>query len=390
MDEEPGRIGPDRFVSSRERLEEILGQRFHEGNALRLLSRGPEAFETIFDALTRARALIGIEFYIIRDDTTGRRLAEILSERARSGVRVFLRYDHFGSIGTPAVFWERLRRAGVQVMASRPFRWAAPNRYLYRNHRKLIVVDGVLAFTGGLNIGDEYRGRYRRKSPWRDTGILIRGPAAAELFRIFRDSWQGWGGSFVPEVPVSPSLQGTAPVIPIFTNSARERRRMRKLLYFSIRRARQTIHLTTAYFTPSRRMVYSLEEAVGRGVTVDLLLPGESDSRSPFYAGRYFFQRLLCAGVRIHTYQGSILHAKTAVFDGEWSVIGSSNLDFRSLRRNDEGNVGVLDRAFGRKMLRMFEEDLERSQTIEIASWKRRPFVEKLLERFFVLFRRRL
>jgi len=367
-----------------------MGRRFADGNRLQLLPGGSAAFETIFEALRRARRFIGVEFYIIRDDQTGRSLAEILSERARAGVAVFLRYDHFGSFFTPSAFWEELRGAGVRVMASRPFRWDAPGRYSYRNHRKLVVIDNEVAFTGGLNIGDEYRGRLRRRSPWRDTGILIRGPAAADLEGLFREAWTRWGGKGLPRPGPPPPETGRSPVIPVFTHSARNRRRMRRLLYFSINTARRSIHLTTAYFTPSRRMIESLEDAVMRGVTVDLLLPGRSDARSPFYAGRFFFERLLSAGVRIHTYEGPILHAKTSVFDGEWSIIGSANLDFRSLRRNDEGNVGVLDPDFGREMVAMFHEDLRHSRSIELDAWKRRPFSEKLLERFFVLFRRRL
>jgi len=148
--------------------------------------------------------------------------------------------------------------------------------------------------------------------------------------------------------------------------------------------------MTTAYFTPSKRLVKTLEDAVQRGVDVNLLLPGRSDFIAPFYAGRYFFSRLLKAGVKIHTYESEILHAKTAVFDSVWSIIGSSNLDFRSLRRNDEGNIGVLGREFGNQMIGMFQNDLEHSRRIDLAKWSSRPLHEKVQERFFVLFRRRL
>ena len=180
------------------------------------------------------------------------------------------------------------------------------------------------------------------------------------------------------------------PVIPIFASSAKGRRRMRKLLYYSIANAKESIFLTTAYFTPSRRMLDCLEEAVRRGVEVKLLLPGLSDVPAAYYTARAFFARLLKAGVRVFEYQGEVLHAKSYIFDGCWSVVGSANLDFQSLRWNDEGNVGILNEGFGRKMTSVFNEDLAHSVEIREEEWLKRPLWEKIKERFFALFRRRL
>ena len=165
---------------------------------------------------------------------------------------------------------------------------------------------------------------------------------------------------------------------------------MRKLLYYSIANAKKRILFTTAYFTPSRRMLECLEEAVSRGVEVKLLLPGTSDVPAAYYAGRAFFSRLLRSGIRIFTYQGEVLHAKSYVFDGSWSIVGSANLDFQSLRWNDEGNVGILDEGFGEQMTSVFQEDITHAREIQIIQWTQRPFSEKIKERFFVLFRRRL
>ena len=165
---------------------------------------------------------------------------------------------------------------------------------------------------------------------------------------------------------------------------------MRKLIHYSINNARKSVCLTTAYFTPSRRMLQILENAVKRGVEVKLLLPGRSDMTSAHYAGRAFFSKLLRAGVRIFNYQGEILHAKTSVFDEVWSVIGSANLDFQSLRRNDEGNVGIIDRQFGKQMVDIFNEDLKKSLEITLPEWLKRPLIDKVKEHFFALFRRRL
>ena len=165
---------------------------------------------------------------------------------------------------------------------------------------------------------------------------------------------------------------------------------MRKLIYYSINNARKSVYLTTAYFTPSRRMLQILENAVKRGVEVKLLLPGRSDISSAHYAGRAFFAKLLKAGIRIYNYQGEILHAKTFVFDEMWSIIGSANLDFQSLRRNDEGNVGIINSQFGTQMVGIFDDDLTKSREITLTDWLRRPLVDKLKENFYALFRRRL
>ena len=374
------------------RIEQISGSGFSAGNRVQLLWKDKESFSIIFDAIRDAKKLVCLEFYIFRNDETGTELAEMLKQKAAEGVRVCLLYDHFGSLVTPSAFWAGLRKAGVEVCASRPFKWASPLHYVHRDHTKLIIVDGRLAFTGGLNIANEYRGYHRLKkvSGWRDTGIFLEGPIATGLLARFNTSWKIWRGRDILPESMQPQNKGGVPVLPIFTRSARSRRSMRKLLYYSINNAGESIYMTTAYFTPSRRMVQVLGEAVSRGVDVRLLLPGRSDISSAHYAGRAFFSKLLGAGVRIFTYGGVILHAKTAVFDRYWSVIGSANLDFQSLRRNDEGNVGICDRDFGDLMASVFYQDLEKSEEVTPAKWRSRPFSEKLKEHFFALFRRRL
>jgi cardiolipin synthase len=368
------------------------GTQFVDGNRVTLLWKGTESFQTIFNRIQRAEKLICLEFYIFRDDETGNELAEILKKKATEGLEVNILYDHFGSLLTPGRFWKRLRDAGVNLRASRPFKWASPFEYVYRDHKKLIVIDGRYAFTGGLNIANEYRGvpMMKRKESWRDTGILLEGPIAAALMDIFKKSWKLWHGDHIGFQRRIDPIPGGLPVLPIFASSAKGRRKMRKLLYFSLNNAEKSIYLTTAYFTPSRRMQQVLAHAVSRGVDVKILIPGRSDILAAHYAGRASFKRMLDAGVEIHEYQGDILHAKSAVFDGIWSVIGSANLDFQSLRRNDEGNVGIIDRAFGVQMTELFFRDLENSVLITPEKWRGRPYTEKILENFFALFRRRL
>ncbi len=377
---------------SRKSIQRVYATPFTDGNDVTLLWKNRESFHSIFDAVKKAKELLCLAFYIFRNDETGTELAEILKQKASEGVKVYVLYDHFGSCGTPMNFWRGMKGAGIQIAASRPFKWTAPFHYVHRDHRKLIIIDAKAAFTGGLNIANEYRGYHmlKKKRGWRDTGILVEGPVAKTLLDTFKKSWEIWKGDPIDFDKEVEPVDGGLPVLPIFASSAKGRRRMRKLLYDSINRSRKSIYLTTAYFTPSRRMMQILENAVSRGVDVKLLLPGKSDISAAFYAGRAFFTRLLRSGVEIYTYSGEILHAKTAVFDGVWSVIGSANLDFQSLRRNDEGNVGIIDMNFGRQMNEIFFEDMKKSENITLAAWLKRPFTEKAKEHFFALFRRRL
>jgi cardiolipin synthase len=374
-------------------IETIFEEQFSAATTAHLLWKGSESFEQIFDAIKAAKVSICLQFYIFRNDNTGIRLAELLQQKCRDGVSVYILYDHFGSFGTPGSFWKEMKKAGIRVRASHPFKWTAPFRYVHRDHRKLVVIDCKKAFTGGLNIANEYSGFHfkTRGKVWRDTGILLEGPIVSRLLKSFRKSWYAWGGEKIEfqEDTLDEGASGI-PAMPIFVDSSKRRRRMRRLIYYSINHAKKCISLTTAYFTPSRRMIETLEAAIRRGVRVRLLVPGETDVPAALYAGRAFFSKLLNAGVEIYTYLGDILHAKTYVFDECWSIIGSTNLDFQSLRYNDEGNVGILDSGFASQMTKIFEEDLKQSPRIEKKRWSRRPFAEKLKEHFFSLFRRRL
>ncbi len=388
-------------------IEKVYGSTFADDNRVTLLYKGSQSFKAIFYNIKNAQYLIALQFYIFRNDETGIELADLLKKKAREGVKIFILYDHFGSFFTPKSFWNNLASEGVNILASRPFIWSSPLHYTRRDHRKLIIIDGIKAVTGGFNIGNEYRGFHVRlkREGWRDTGIILEGPVVSELFSTFRKTWESMGGRpILLPASLSELLSDTnsqyqnndtqqssgLSVIPIFASSAKGRRRFRKLLYFSINNSMESILITTAYFIPTLRMLYTLEKAVERGVNVKLLLSGKSDVPPAHYAGRAFFSWLLKRGIRIYNYQGEILHAKSYVFDGRWSIVGSANLDFLSLRRNDEGNVGILDEGFGKRMTCVFEEDMESSIEIKEEEWGRRPLSERFMERFFVLFKRKL
>jgi cardiolipin synthase len=365
-------------------IEQILGIPFTFNNQVELLQSGRETFQTILDSVSTAREVICIEFYIFRDDDTGRKLAELLKKKALKGVKVYLLYDHFGSLLTSRRFWSDLKKAGIMVRISHPFKWSAPRGYIYRNHKKLLIIDGLMAVTGGFNIADEYHGYFRkRKKTWRDTGIYLKGPIASSLLNIFQKSWKTWKGESIQWNDSHETVSNGVPVIPIFANSGRARRKMRRLLIYSIRNARESIFLTTAYFVPGRRVVRALISAAQRGVKLRLLLPGQSDVMPVYYAGRSYYSRLLKAGIEIYNYHGAILHAKTTVFDRNWSIIGSTNFDIQSLRRNEESNVGVLDKVFASHMIDVFYADLENSFRIDPHKWAQRPVYIKLLEKIF-------
>jgi cardiolipin synthase len=378
-------------------IERVFNHKFSVATRVQLLWKGRDSFRIIFGTVDRAEKLICLQFYIFKNDETGIALSELLKQKSHEGVKVYVLYDHFGSFGTPRSFWKEMRQAGIQIRASHPFRWTAPFNYVHRDHRKLIVVDSKKAFTGGLNIANEYSGFHFRKRSrgWRDTGVIVEGPVVNELFDTFRKSWTTWGGEKIPFQGACEETRGNMPedgipALPIFVYSGMGRRRMRNLLRYNIDHAQTSILLTTAYFIPGRRLIERLEKSVKRGVKVRVLVPGKSDVPAASYAGRAFFSRLLKAGIEIYTYLGEMLHAKTYLFDQCWSVIGSTNLDYQSLRYNDEGNIGILDVPFASQMREVFEEDLKNSTRIDEEAWRQRPFLEKVKEHFFALFRKRL
>jgi cardiolipin synthase len=365
-----------------------------EGNEARLLIDGPRAHDAMFAAMARARDHINLQTYILDDGEAGERLVAVLKDRAAQGVRVQLIYDSVGSIGTPREYFERLRDAGVSVCEFNPVRTRL-EKVNNRDHRKILVVDGRVAFTGGINISRAYSSAsasVRRKphldteqkieGGWRDTQVMVQGPVVAQFQRLFLDAWALQDCGPFAEARYFPQLErsGAKAMRVVRSDPGADRSEMYAALLSAIGNARSRVWLTIGYFVPDPETKRVLIEASGRGVDVRLVLPGFSDFWAPVYAGRSHYRELLAAGVRIFEWHDALMHAKTAVIDSEWVSIGSTNLDWRSFVHNYEADVIVRDAGFARELERRFQFDLKASVEIDRAQWRRRGAGEKLKE----------
>lgn len=354
----------------------------------------------MISAIREARETICMESYIFRSDKTGRNFAEALVSKARQGIEVLLIYDSVGSRGSDSSMFSDLRAAGVRTLEYHPvlpWHGSVTSRHRRgtgwdwwnRDHRKLLVVDTSIGFTGGINICDDHADPSEGGGGWRDTDIRIQGPAVREMQRLFLSTWRDEGSDKVNEHKFLTHAEpaGNAVVAVLGTRELRNRRAIRRAYLHAIKSSRKSVCIANAYFVPDRGILRAMKNAVRRGVSVRILLSSKSDSPPVQFAGRALYDRLLKWGVRIWEWQGPILHAKTAVVDGLWSTIGSYNMDHRSVFHNLELNVNVLGAGFGVKMEEMFEEDLKHSKEITMGEWRARPWTERLLERFFYTFR---
>jgi cardiolipin synthase len=363
------------------------------GNHVELLIDGPATHAAMFAAIDAARDHINLESYIIEADGPGEELARRLIAKRAEGVKVNLLYDGFGSLRTRGAYFEALRRAGVQLCeynALSSWRRIFNRAVHWRDHRKLMVVDGRVAFIGGVNISDVYSaGSAAQPSdegaaspPWRDTHLRIAGPLVAELQQLFMSHWNQHAGRPIQAAYYLPPQRSIGPVRAAVASCEAGRRRnpFYRALLKAIDGAQQRVLLTTAYFVPTRRLLRALAAAARRGVAVHLLLPSESDAWAPLHAGRSHYGRLLQAGVHIHERQGALLHAKTSVIDGVWAAVGSANLDWRSVLHNAEANAVVIDQHFGAQMEAVFDHDLAASREVMLADWHRRGFLRRMKE----------
>lgn len=391
-----------------------------DGTRVQLYKDG-EALHAAFEAIKHAKHRVCLEVYIFADDPTGRAFADLLCEKARQGVKVYVIYDSFGSIGSHRKMFRHMRHAGVHLEEFHPIRpWEGRFswRPFNRDHRKLLVVDDAIAGMGGLNVGAEYAGSWVVKSDapccdaWRDNAIGLVGPSAKYFLRAFANTWHyiHHGGrirkaeylhgiddprQWRSKRPRSkrrarrPMLgrrdidaldDAALPDLSILASVATMDSPLRPLLHRLFREADRTIQLTMAYFAPDDELINSLCSAARRGVKVQLMLPGRCDVKPLLIAARSFYATLLEAGVEIYERQGCILHAKTMVIDGDLSVVGSTNLDYRSIEYNCELSSVIRNEQFGAQMQTLFENDVQFAKKISLREWRKRPWVDRAVQ----------
>ncbi len=372
------------------------------GNRARLLVDGPSTYEAMFSAISAARESVNIEMYIFDEaQHEGRKLSDLLAEVVAKGVAVNVLYDGLGSSATPDEVWEKLRAVGVRLCEFNPIN-PADNRtakYVQRDHRKIVVVDGLHGFAGGINFSSAYtsgsRGGVKRdpvKEGWRDTQVEVEGPVSLELQRLFLGSWDKQKcpdrqpANYLP--PAREAGKMLMRVDATTVDSTRNETYVSALSALTF--AQKSIDLTMAYFSPDDQVEDALLDAADRGVRVRLLLPGLTDFSGIMHAGRAHYTKLLKGGVQIFEQQEVLLHSKTLEVDGIWSSVGSANWDWRSFANNDELNIVIIDEGFAREMLAMFESDLAAAAPITLDEWKKRPFKDKFLQTFWVLWERLL
>lgn len=365
--------------------EAATGRPLIAGNKVTLLFDGPKIIAAMMAAVSVAKDSINLETYLFDQDPLGMKFAEELIAKQKDGVQVNIIYDCVGTLGTPQAFFDRMQTAGIRLLPYHPVsplhklgRWRINNR----DHRKILVVDGKVAFAGGVNITAAYSrsSMFRSKSPnsvstgWRDTHVQIEGPAVAALQWMFLDNWASQKEGDLPNRDYFPALPpaGTK-VLRVLRSQPGSNHEIFKAYYLAIHGATRSIHLTAAYFVPDVQIMTALLDAAKRGVDVKIILPSVSDSWLVSYAGHSYYAKMLEAGIRVYELKTSILHAKTAVIDGSWSTVGSTNMDTRSFLHNKEVNIVVMGDEFGGEMEGAFSEDLKDSNEVDLTKWKQRP-----------------
>ena len=381
-------------------VESVTESPLTKGNKVILLADGQATYAAMFKALRNAKDHINLESYIIEDDETGRKFADLLLQKQAQGVRVNLIYDSLGSMHTPASFFQRLRDGGIQVVGFNPVNPLQAREEwqpTHRDHRKILIVDGNVAIIGGINISKVYSSspfqrQQNEKKPihWRDTDIQVEGPAVAEFQKLFLDTWVKQEGTKLSERNYFPEQKEAGKdLVRVVGSTPGQTNRIPFIVYVSaIVFAEHSIHLTNSYFIPDDQIIKALTDAAERGVDVKLILPGITDSQLALSAQRNHYSTLLKGGVKVYEHNTSLLHAKTAVVDQVWSTVGSTNMDFLSLLSNDEVNAVILSREFAVEMEQMFVRDLADSTQIQGNEWGKRPLFQKVRERLAHIFSR--
>ncbi|AMP40165.1 MULTISPECIES: cardiolipin synthase [Ralstonia solanacearum species complex] len=368
-------------------LPRLTGMPCLSRNRVRLLVNGAETFEAIFAAIREARRVLIVQFFIVHDDALGRRLAEALLERARAGVRVYFLFDRIGCHALPRHYVRQLEAGGVMA---RPFSTHAGfvNRFQlnFRNHRKLVVVDGERAYVGGHNVGTEYLGEHPPLAPWRDTHIEIVGAAVMDLQLTFAEDWY-WAAHEVPQLIVPKLRPDEDMVCQVVASGPADPQETCSLFFVeAIQSARKRLWITTPYFIPDEAVFAALRLAVLRGVDVRILIPARPDHYVVFHASTLYAYQAIRAGVKIYRYQPGFLHQKVVLIDGEAAAVGTANLDNRSFRLNFELMVVTADTRFANDVAQMLEADFAEAARIGRDEYERAPPVRRVIMHVAKLF----
>jgi cardiolipin synthase len=373
-----------REVAFLQTMHALTGSALSEGNRIDILRNGVRFFPAMLAAIRAAKKTINIEFYIYWDGEIGRTFAEALAEKARAGVTINVVLDAVGSAPMSRELIDFLQRNGVNVEWYHPLRWYTLSRFNHRTHRKLLIVDGEIGFTGGFGIADDWLGDADSPDHWRETVVRVEGPVVTQMQFAFMDNWVKSRGELLTGLDYFPRIEARGPhKTQVLKSSPSEGSSAVKLLYIvSIVSAKKSIYIANAYFVPDHDTLRALEGAVRRGVDVRVIVPGEfTDVPIVRQASRWQYEKLLRRGIRIFEYQPTMMHAKTMVVDGIWTTVGSSNFDDRSFRLNDEVNVNIYAEDIASQMEQMFFEDLARSEEITRRRFLRRPYFDRVKEK---------
>ena len=374
-------------------IGQLLGPPLLPGNRVIALHNGVQIFPAMLAAIRNAHETITLESYIYWSGDIGRQFSDALSERARAGIKVHVLLDAVGAGKLETKYLDEMQAAGVELERYHPVSWYTLARVNNRTHRKLLVVDGKIGFTGGVGIADSWQGAAHDKDHWRDSHYQLEGPAVAQMQAAFNDNWIKTrakvlaGAKYFPEL--KPSGDSLAQV---FKSSSSEGSESVRLMYLlSIASAEKSIRLQAAYFVPDELAIQSFISARKRGVKIEIIVPGPHvDSQVVASASRGLWGALLDAGVEIYEYQPAMYHCKVIIVDDVWVSVGSTNFDDRSFRLNDEANLNIYDAAFAAEQIRVFEDDKSKSRRMTRAEFKDRSAVGKLIDKISVSLRRQL
>jgi len=354
------------------------------GNRVEILLNGEEIFPAKVAVIRKARRTINYAQYVFEDGEPAREITEALAERCRAGVKVNVLLDAVGALAMPSQFREEMTNAGCRVESYRPLSPLAMDRVNYRNHRRILVVDGLVGVTGGSGISGKWSGNGRQEGHWRDTDVLLEGPVVEQLQGAFAENWLETTGVAIGGPEYFPrrrlEVKGAVDAQVVRSSPAGGSTSMYTMFLLALASAQHTIHITNPYFVPDDKMIDTLVGAAKRGVQVTLIIPGAIDHNLVRQASRSEFGRLLKNDIEIYEYRPALLHAKTMVVDGIWATVGSTNLDRRSFALNEELNVAIYDPETAQRLERIFEQDRGNSRRVMYKDWKNRGLASRFLE----------